>query len=155
MSEQQSWTRRSFLQSTAVAGTVAALATTAEPVGAVADRKEKLKIGCLSWNFHSFDAGADCEKAVEIIGDMDFEGIDLILNQPVDIKDYWTEDRIGRIKKKLDQYKLQVSQFVLFQPVVGGLSSVRATVREQSLDNFAAGCRIAKKLDAQFVNFVA
>jgi sugar phosphate isomerase/epimerase len=44
---------------------------------------------------------------------------------------------------------------VLFQPVVGGLSNVVESVREQNLDNFAAGCRIAKKLDARFINFVA
>src|SRR5262245_46917307 len=156
MTQETHLTRRHFLETAALAATAATTATaSAADDKAQTGKQSKLKIGCLSWNFHSFDPGADCEKAIDIIGEMGFEGIELIINHPKDIKDYWTDERVARIKKKLDKYKLQVSQFVLFQPVVGGLSSLKADIRDQNLDNFSAGCKIAKKLEAPFINFVA
>ena len=43
----------------------------------------------------------------------------------------------------------------MFQPVVEELTSTRADERQQALDRFEAGCRIARKLDAPIVNIVA
>lgn len=108
----------------------AADANTSAPPG-------KLQVGCLSWCFHSFGAGADPEEAIDIIGELGFDGVELILNSRRDIQGLWTDDKIDRLKRKLEQHKLGVSQFVLFQPVVEGLSSTSAAVREQNLDFFS------------------
>ncbi len=145
--------RREFLNA-------AALATAALPFATAADRpapsaKGKPKVGCLSWCFHDLTPGADPEPAIDIIGDMGFDGIELILTARNDIEGFWTEARIDRFKQKLERKKLRVSQFVIFQPVVEGLSSTKPDVRDRNLDYFEAGCRIGRKLEAAIVNTVA
>jgi sugar phosphate isomerase/epimerase len=143
-------TRRGFLQAGVMAAMTPGLAA-AQPEA----KKGKPKIGCLSWCFHDFSAGANPEPAIDIIGELGFDGIELILLARNDIKGFWTDARIDQFKKKLDKHKLQVSQFVIFQPVVQDLSSVRDDLREQSLDYFEAGCKIGKKFNAPMVNIVA
>ena len=123
----------------------------AEPVS----KKGQPKVGCLSWCFHDLTAGADAEAAIEIIGDLGFDGIELIISSRRDIQGYWDDTRITRIKRTLDQKKLRVSQFVMFQPVVEDLSSMDPNLREKALDYFEAGCRIGQKLEAPMVNIVA
>jgi sugar phosphate isomerase/epimerase len=113
------------------------------------------KIGCVSWCFHSFAGGADPEVAIDIIGEIGFEGTDLILLAPEDIDGFWTGARIDRIRKQLERNGLALAQFVLFQPVVEGLTSRDTAERERNLDRFEAGCRIGKQLGAPIVNLVA
>lgn len=113
------------------------------------------RIGCVSWNFHSFDRGADPTEAIRLMGDIGFEGTDLILNAPEDITEFWTDARIDSIRRELDRSRLQVAQFVLFQPVVEGLTSTDPEERKRNLDRFEAGVRIGKKLGAPIVNIVA
>jgi sugar phosphate isomerase/epimerase len=79
----------------------------------------------------------------------------MIVTAKRDLKDFWTDDRLDRYKKKLDQHKLQVSQFVLFQPVVEDLSSTNPSEREQALEYFEVGCRIGQKFNARLINIVA
>lgn len=113
------------------------------------------KIGCVSWCFHSFAAGADPEEALGIIGELGFDGTDLIMNAPEDIDGFWTAATIDRIRKALERSGLQVAQFVLFQPVVAGLTSRDRAERERNLDQFEAGCRVGRQLGAGIVNLVA
>lgn len=114
-----------------------------------------MKIGCVSWCFHSFAGGTNPEEAIEVIGDMGFDGTDLILLAPVDITGYWHDATIDRLKTQLHRLNLEVAQFVLFQPVVEGLTSTNGEERKRSLDNFEAGCRIGQKLGAPILNIVA
>lgn len=125
-----------------------------QAVGSEPQRPE-LKVGCLSWCFHSFDAGADPEEAIEVIGSLGFEGIELIVLAPEDLKNFWTDAKIDRLRAKLIHHKLTVSQVMLFQPVVEGLTSIDPKERTRSLDNFAAGCRIVEKLGSKMVDIVA
>src|SRR5262249_20814053 len=99
--------------------------------------------------------GVDPEPAIDIIGETGFDGIELIATASKDIKEFWTDARIDHIKQKLDRHKLRVSQFAMFQPVAEGLSSTKPDVRNQALDCFEGGCRIAKKLDSPIVNIVS
>jgi sugar phosphate isomerase/epimerase len=140
--------RREFLGATALAAASTALASAATAQG-------KPKVGCLSWCFHNLSPGATPDEAIDIIGQLGLEGIELILITRDDIKGYWTDARIDRLKQQLDRNKLKVSQFVMFQPVVEGLSSVKADERARNLDYFEAGCKIGKKLGAPIVNIVA
>jgi sugar phosphate isomerase/epimerase len=109
----------------------------------------------VSWNFHSLAPGAHPEEAIDIIGSLGFEGVELIANSRMDIDEYWTDSTIDRIKKQLERNRLEVNQFPFFQPVVEGLTSRDADERKRSLDYFEKGCRIAKKLGAPMVNIVA
>jgi sugar phosphate isomerase/epimerase len=113
------------------------------------------KLGSVSWNFHSLAPGSHPEEAIDIIGSLGFEGVELIANSRRDVDEYWTDATIGRIRKQLERNRLEVPQFPFFQPVVEGLTSRDEQERKRSVDYFEAGCRIAKKLGAPMVNIVA
>jgi len=151
MNTQRNWNRRQFLQTSALA--LAALPSIL--TGAEQSTKAKIKVGCLSWCFHDFSPGVDPEPAIDIIGELGFDGIELIVTASRDLKDFWTDERVDRLKLKLEKNKLQVSQFVLFQPVVEDLSSVRRDERERALEHFEAGCRLGAKFNARMINIVA
>jgi sugar phosphate isomerase/epimerase len=122
---------------------------------AVAAPKGRPKVGCLSWCFHDFSPAVDPEPAIDVIGDLGFDGIELIATAKRDLKDFWTDERVDRYRRKLAEKKLGVSQFVLFQPVVEELSSTQPDECQQALDRFEAGCRIGQRLGAPMVNIVA
>ncbi len=143
--------RRTLLTSTA--GLAAAATSSADAQPPVAARRPK--IGCVSWCFHTFDPGQDPTEAIRTMGEIGFEGTDLILLGREDITGFWTDAKIGHIRKELERARMQVAQFVLFQPVVEGLTSRNAEERKQNLDYFEAGCKIGKKLGAPMVNIVA
>ncbi len=115
----------------------------------------RARIGSVSWNFHSLAPGAHPEEAIDIIGSLGFEGIELIANSRRDVDEYWTDATIARIRKQLDRNRLVLNQFPFFQPVVEGLTSRDAEERKLSLEYFERGCRIAQKLGAPMVNIVA
>nr|CAA9254203.1 hypothetical protein AVDCRST_MAG63-2073 [uncultured Armatimonadetes bacterium] len=117
--------------------------------------KGRPRIGCCSWCFHSFAGGTPPEEAIDIMGEIGFEGTDLILLAREDITAYWTDAKIAQLNKQLERNKLDVAQFVIFQPVVEDLTSTDRAARERDLDHFEAGCRIGKKLGAPIVNIVA
>ncbi|HYM06308.1 MAG TPA: sugar phosphate isomerase/epimerase [Terriglobales bacterium] len=116
---------------------------------------KRARIGSVSWNFHSLAPGAHPEEAIDIIGSLRFEGIELIANSRQDVDEYWTDATISRIRKQVERNHLVVNQFPFFQPVVEGLTSRNAEERKRSVDYFERGCRIAKKLGAPMVNIVA
>jgi inosose dehydratase len=116
---------------------------------------ERPRIGCCSWCFHSFAGGTVPEEAIDLIGELGFEGTDLILLAREDIDGYWTEAKVDQLKKQLERHRLAVAQFVLFQPVVEGLTSRDAAERERNLDYFETGCRIGQRLGAPLLNIVA
>jgi sugar phosphate isomerase/epimerase len=113
------------------------------------------KIGCVSWCFHGFDPGADPTEAINIMGRIGFEGTDLILLGREDIARFWTDGKIDDLRRRLERNRLAVAQFVVFQPVIEGLTSRDAEERKRNLDYFEAGCRIGKKLGAPIVDIVA
>jgi len=155
--------RREFFSALAVDGSLGA----ATPYGWAAPEddqhpppingggKRRAKIGCVSWNFHTLAPGAHPEEAIDIIGSLGFESVELIANSRRDIDEYWTDATISRIRKQLERNRLEVPQFPCFQPVVEGLTSRNPEERTRSLDYFEAGCVIAKKLDSPMVNIVA
>jgi len=161
MNEGDDCTRRDFVKLSA--GTV--LATAAGAIGGEQTLKQpasggwpggkRPRIGCVSWNFHSLAGGRDPREAIDTIGRLGFEGVELILQSRKDIKGFWTDGAIGEVRKQLDRYKLQVPQFAVFQPAVEELTSGRADERERALDGFEAGCRIAHKLGAPIIDIVA
>ena len=145
--------RRQFLQDVAL--TTSALPLTRALAEPQSPARRKIKIGCLSWCFHNLTPAANPEPALDIIGELGFDGVELIVTARRDLKDFWTDARIDRLNQKLRRNRLSVSQFVLFQPVVEDLSGTDSSAREQALGYFEAGCRIGKKLGAPIINIVA
>jgi sugar phosphate isomerase/epimerase len=114
-----------------------------------------IKVGCCSWCFHSFAGGTSPEEAIDIMGEIGFEGTDLIMLSREEIPELWSQARVSAMKKQLERNGLEVAQFVLFQPVVEGLTSTDADTRARNLDYFETGCRIGKQFGAPIVNIVA
>jgi len=137
------------------AGAHAFAAAQSAPPHPSSQNRRRPGIGSVSWNFHSLAPGAHPESAIDIIGSLGFEGIELIANSRQDVDQYWTDDTIGRIKSQLERNHLVLNQFPFFQPAVEGLTSRDAEERKRSMDYFERGCRIAKKLGAPMVNIVA
>jgi len=153
MKHAPSFNRRQFLGLTAAAMAATPFLTRAADSASV--RPGKIQLGSVSWNFHSLGPSADPEEAIDIIGGLGFEGIELIATSRGDFKTFWTDERVDRLKLKLERNKLRVSQFAMFQPVVEDLSSPRRDERERALDHFESGCRLAAKFNAPIVNIVA
>lgn len=145
--------RRELLHSAASAAGLAAAAGAAEPEPRPAGGK--MKVGCTSWAFHSFAGGTDPTQAIDTIADIGFDGVELIVNARSDFDGVWSDAGADKVRRQLDDRKLQASQFVLFQPVVEGLSSLDADTRRKNLDYFETGCRIGKRLGAPVINIVA
>lgn len=120
-----------------------------------AANKNGPRVGCTSWAFHSFAGGTNPEEAIDTIREIGFDGIELILLAPDDITGYWHPATLDRLNRQLERNRLDVAQFVLFQPVVEDLTSTDREKRARSLDNFEAGCRIGKTLGAPIINIVA
>lgn len=161
MNENRSQNRRQFFASTALASTALAAVPTM-----AAEKSQRfvppgfepgqIKLASVSWNFGGIINGYPCDSAIDAIGELGFSGIELIIGESKDIGEYWGKDStISNLKKKLDSYKMAVSQFVLFQSAVENLSSLDASDRHRSLDVFEEGCKIAQKLNAPFINIVA
>ncbi len=137
------------------AGSMVALQPGSPSQASGGGNKRRARVGSVSWNFHSLAPGSHPEEAIDIIGSLGFEGVELIANSRKDVDEYWTQATIDRIKKQLERNRLEVIQFPFFQPVVEGLTSRNAEERNRSLDYFEKGCRIASKLGAPMVNMVA
>ena len=154
-------TRRDFVKLAAgsafaaAAGAIHAIGAAEQPGKSEPPAGARPRIGSVSWNFHSLAGGSSPEQAIETIGQLGFEGVELIVCGRADFANVWTDAGIGAIRKRLDHYRMQVPQFAMFQPVVEGLTSTNADERQRNLDFFEAGCRIAVKLGAPIVNYVA
>ena len=153
MRNHPSLSRRQFLGATACA--TAALPFLTRAAESTPSRPGKIQVGCVSWCFHGLGPAADPEAAIDIIGELGFDGIELIATSRADFKTFWSDDRVDRVKRKVEQRKLRVSQFAMFQPVVEDLSSPKRDARDQALDHFESGCRLAARFNAPIVNIVA
>ena len=153
MQHPSSFSRRRFLTAAAtVAGAAPFLTHAAD---STPSRTSRIQLGCVSWNFHDLSPAADPEAAIDIVGGLGFEGIELIATSAGDFGTFWTDARVDRLKQKLERHKLRVPQFALFQPVVEELSSPKPDERERALDHFESGCRLAALFEAPIINVVA
>src|SRR5512133_971889 len=91
--------RRKFIELTAAAAATAPLLSLA--ADSTSSAPAKIQLGSVSWNFHSLAPAADPEEAIDIIGGLGFDGIELIATSGGDFKAFWTDARIDRLKLKL------------------------------------------------------
>lgn len=153
MRNEPSLSRRQFLRTTTLA--TAALPLSIQAAESTSPRPGKIQVGCVSWCFHGLGPAADPAGAIDTIGELGFDGIELIATSRGDFQTFWTDDRVDRLRRQLERNKLKVSQFAMFQPVVEDLSSPNRDARERALDHFESGCRLAARFQAPIVNIVA
>src|SRR6185369_3782893 len=101
MKSTSSLSRRHFLELSAAAVAIAPFALPAAE--SAPNRAGKVQLGSVSWNFHSLGPSADPEEAIGIIGGLGFDGIELIATSRGDFKTFWTDERVDRLKLKLEQ----------------------------------------------------
>jgi len=161
-STDKSVSRRDFVMAAAGAagvfasrGAIPAIAPAPGPEEGKPRPPGRPRISCVSWCFHDLQAGVDPSEPIDIMGSLGFEGTELIISSRQDFKRIWTDAGVDKIRKKLEQNKLEIAQFAMFQPVVEGLSSLDPEERKRNLDYFEEGCRIGRKLGAPIVNVVA
>lgn len=163
MNPIESPNRRQFVQMAAL--TAAAPLVTTMPAQSAEKPKRfippgfqpgQIKLASVSWNFGGIINSYPCDKAIDAVGSLGFAGIELIAGEAKDFGEYWSKDTvIAGLKKKLESYKMAVSQFVLFQSAVENLSSLNASDRKRSLDVFEEGCKTAQKLGTSLINIVS
>jgi sugar phosphate isomerase/epimerase len=153
--------RRSFLRQTGsllALGTLPSLNPTpvqanslsGKAVGGVAG----IKTSCVSWCFHGFDAGIDPEPAIDEVGSLGFDGIELMINQQQDLSDVWTKSKIDSVRNKLQSHKLELVALVPFFPVIVDLGSSQPAALKKSLDNFEKVCRIGQQLGTKRIEII-
>ncbi len=114
-----------------------------------------IKIGCAAWTWTEPAHNPPYEDAVRSIGELGFDGMELILRDFEDIDGYWTKEKQREIRSMLDGYGMEVSQFAMFQNIMDGLASLDEDKCRRSVDAFKAGCEISVALGCDIVNFVS
>ena len=117
-----------------------------------------MKIGAGVWSFTSQPEKPPYmppyEDAIDIIGEIGFESIELILYHKEDLEEYWTPSRIDALRRKIDGHGLAVSEFAMYQDAVSHIVSLDPSEREQALETFERGTKLAKTFGSPLVNFV-
>ena len=114
-----------------------------------------MKIGAASWCFTHPHYQPPYEEAIKTVGSLGVDGIEMIAYNSDDLYGYYTDERCKELKKLIDSYGMQVSEFVLYAHAVVGLLDPDDTERQKSLDFFRRGIEVAKKLGADTMNIVS
>jgi sugar phosphate isomerase/epimerase len=112
------------------------------------------KTSCVSWCFHGFELNEDPEPAIDTIGQLGFDGIQLMICYASDLDTVWTPQKIERVRQRLLKNKLELTSISPFFPVVVGFGSNNDAEIKQSLKNWERCCVIAQKLGTKRVELV-
>lgn len=113
-----------------------------------------MRIGCAAWVFTAPRYNPPYEDAIDAVGRIGFEAIELILYHKEDLDEYWTPERVDAIQRQIDGYGLQLSEFALYQDAISHIVSLDRAEREQALETFDKGAALAKRLGSPLVNMV-
>lgn len=69
----------------------------------------KIRVGCTVWSFTNPASpyAPPYEDAIEAIGTLGLDTIELILREAADLENYWTRSRIKAIRDRLDFHKTE------------------------------------------------
>ncbi len=145
-------TRRDFLATTVTFGAGAVFNGIASARTAVVPQ---IKVACCSLNFApKFAPGVDPVPAIETIGELGFDGIELLVMSSQDLKPIWSGEKLTQIQAALAKQKLAVTKVGAFSPMFGSIFSPDAKQQQAALDGFADVCAVAKQLGAAQVGYV-
>jgi len=113
-----------------------------------------MKIGCAAFNFTP-KYGPPFEEAIEIIGELGFDGCELIVSSREQMDNYFTDDRIDKIKSLFNKYDMVMSEFVVYAHMIEGLTSFNKEDKQIALRDFEEGVKITKKLESKIINTVS
>jgi hypothetical protein len=78
------FSRRTFIQTSVLATGSLFI----PKVVAANPQSHAIKLGCCSWNFHGFKEGSDILPFIKTIGELGFDGIELLVISPLTSKQF-------------------------------------------------------------------
>lgn len=87
-----------------------------------------------------------------MVEELGFDGIKLILESTGNLDTCWSQKRIDDLNRLCKSYNLEVSEFALFQDMVGGLADLNPLEKERALEHFESGCKMTVAFGSEIVN---
>jgi sugar phosphate isomerase/epimerase len=112
-----------------------------------------MKLGAAAWCFTD-EYGAPYDKGIRTVGELGYQGFELIVKNPLELNQYYTSATIKGLRSLANSYKLSLSQFVIYHDVIEGLTSLDPSVQAEAIENFRECTRIAKELGCDLVDIV-
>jgi sugar phosphate isomerase/epimerase len=114
-----------------------------------------VKLGCCTWNFTHPHYEAPYDDSIHAIGELGFPGVELIVFTEKDLTDYYTPPKVKQLRELIRSYRMEISEFVLYQYCADGLESLDAMKREEALAVFTRATTVARELGAPTINIVS
>lgn len=114
-----------------------------------------MKLGCCSWNFTHPHYEAPYDDAIRTVGELGFEGVEMIVFTQRDLDEYYTPEKIEELRRLIGSYQLEISEFVLYAYCADGLESLDRTKREAALSTFSRAAKVASALGSGTINIVS
>lgn len=114
-----------------------------------------MKVGCAIWCFNPTGYKAPYDNALLEVVNAGFKGIEIIAGQKEELDEYFTNTRIDDWKKVLDKNSVEVSEFVVFQDLIRGLSSFNKDEKNKALECIEKGAKIAQRFGTKNVCIVS
>ena len=114
-----------------------------------------MRVGCTAWAFTYPGYGAPYEDAIRAVGELGFKGVELIVFSQEDMDHYYTPSKITELRRLYQSYGLTLSEFALYDNVVGDLASLKPDLKSKALENFTRGARMARELGTATINMVS
>lgn len=114
-----------------------------------------MKIGSAVWNFTHPHYNPPYEEAIKTVGSLGVDGIEMIAYTDEDLHNYYNDQHCKELKGMINEYGMEVSEFVLYAYAAVGLLAPEEKEREKALDYFRRGIEVAKILGSDTVNIVS
>ena len=114
-----------------------------------------MKLGCAVGCFTYPHYDAPYENAVKTIGELGFQGVELIAAQKEDLEHYYTAETIQSLKDIYLSYGMELTEFVLYANLVTGLMERERSRKQEAYDIFKRGVEKAVCLGTDKVNIVS
>lgn len=114
-----------------------------------------MKLGCAVGCFSYPHYNAPYEEPIKTIGELGFEGLELIAAEIQDLDDYYTDSKIKSLKSMYTGYGMELSEFVLYAHLVTGLMERQPAKKQQACDIFKKGVETAVRLGTDKINIVS
>lgn len=114
-----------------------------------------MKVGCAVGCFTFPHYDPPYENAVQKIGELGFDGLEMIVAEKEDLFDYYTPDRVKKLRSMYESYGMELSQLALYATVVTGLMETGKAKKQAAYDLFKKGFEIAQGLGTDKVNIVS
>jgi sugar phosphate isomerase/epimerase len=114
-----------------------------------------MRLGCCVWNFTHPHYAPPYEDAVRAVGELGFDGVEMIVFSREDLEGYFTPAKVRELRELIRSYGMESSEFVLYAYCADGLESLDPDRRADALGVFARAATVAKELGSPTINIVS